>query len=55
MEINKVGQKVTEYRQRLGLSREQFAELMDVSIFTVQRWEWGKTRPSKELLNKLFE
>ena len=33
-------------RKRLGLTQEQFARLLGISAPTVQRWEYGKTKPT---------
>ncbi len=39
--------RVKEVRKRLKLSQEEFAEQLGVSFATVNRWENGKTLPSK--------
>jgi putative transcriptional regulator len=33
-------------RERMGLSQEQFARLLGVSVRTVQEWEQGRRSPS---------
>jgi putative transcriptional regulator len=33
-------------RRKTGLSQAQFAELLGVSVRTVQEWEQGRRRPS---------
>lgn len=38
--------KVVEARQKAGFSQGQFAELMGVSVRTLQEWEQGRRRPS---------
>lgn len=38
--------KVVEARQRVGFSQGQFAELMGVSVRTLQEWEQGRRKPS---------
>lgn len=40
-------------RERLGLSREQFASLAGVSASTVYNWESGKTKPTGKHLATL--
>lgn len=40
-------------RERLGLSREEFASLAGVSASTVYNWENGKTKPTGERLAAL--
>jgi len=36
-----------DVRVRKGLTQQDFAQLLGVSLSTVQRWEKGKTRPSR--------
>jgi len=38
---------VKEVRRQLGLSQEDLAHALGVSFATVNRWENGKTAPSK--------
>jgi DNA-binding transcriptional regulator YiaG len=38
---------VKEVRRQLGLSQEELARELGVSFATVNRWENGKTTPSK--------
>ena len=45
---------VKEVRRRLGLSQEGLAQALGVSFATVNRWENGKTVPSK-LAQATFE
>ena len=45
-----------EARQRLGLSQSQFADMLGVSVRTVQDWEQGRrepTGPAKALLRAI--
>ena len=44
---------VRAQRQRLGLSRADYAKLVGVSPMTVYNWESGKSRPRKEQLAAL--
>lgn len=37
---------VTAIRQRTGLSQPRFAELLGVSVRTLQEWEQGRRAPS---------
>ncbi|WP_275096996.1 helix-turn-helix domain-containing protein [Sedimenticola hydrogenitrophicus] len=39
--------RVKEVRRQLGLSQEELAHALGVSFATVNRWENGKTAPSK--------
>ena len=36
-----------EARQNVGLSQQEFAEILGVSVRTLQAWEQGKRNPSK--------
>lgn len=45
---------VREVRRQLGLSQEELAHALGVSFATVNRWENGKTVPSK-LAQATFE
>ena len=45
---------VKEVRRQLALSQEQLAHALGVSFATVNRWENGKTMPSK-LAQRQFE
>ena len=45
---------VKEVRRQLGLTQEELAHALGVSFATVNRWENGKTKPSK-LARRQFE
>lgn len=38
---------VVEARQKVGLSQAKFAELLGVSVRTLQDWEQGRRQPSR--------
>ncbi len=40
-------ERVKDIRRQLGLSQEELAHALGVSFATVNRWENGKTSPSK--------
>lgn len=44
--------KVKSVRQKLALSQEDLAKALGVSFATVNRWENGKTNPSKLARNQ---
>jgi len=48
-------QTVKDFRKKLGLSQKAFAELLGVSLRTVQRWERGESKPSKMALSRLAQ
>lgn len=46
-----------EYREKVFLTQEEFAQKLGVSYVTLNRWENGKFEPTmkmKRKLNKLF-
>jgi DNA-binding transcriptional regulator YiaG len=45
--------EIKEIRNRLGLTQEAFARLIDVSYQTVNRWETGAFKPSKLAIYKI--
>lgn len=50
MGIKQFSEQVKAVRAALGLSQEELAHALGVSFATVNRWENGKTRPSKMAL-----
>lgn len=40
-------------RQKVGLSQKKFAEVLGVSVRTLQAWEQGKRKPSKGAITLL--
>lgn len=44
-----IGQRVGEKRRLRGYTQEEFAELMGVSVRSVQQWEAGETTPLRRL------
>jgi len=45
-------EQVKKVRQKLALSQEELAHALGVSFATVNRWENGKTSPSKLALRQ---
>jgi len=41
------GHEIKEIRMSLGLTQEEFAHQLGVTLCTVSRWERGKTLPSR--------
>ena len=41
------GQEIKSVRNRLGLTREEFAHRLGVTFSTVNRWENGHAKPSR--------
>lgn len=52
MEI-KLGNKIRDIRKRKKLTMKQLAEMVGVSLLTIQRIETGKTSPSVALLSEI--
>lgn len=44
---------VRAHRKRLGMSAEQYAKILGVSMQTVYHWEQGKSRPRRTQMNVL--
>ena len=42
---------VVEARQKVGLSQTRFAELLGVSVRTLQDWEKGRRKPSRAAMS----
>ena len=47
------GERLKKLRQKVGLSQEQLALVTNVSIKTIQRWEWGERQPRIEDIKAL--
>lgn len=46
---------IKELREQLGLTEEELAQKLGVSVSTVSRWETGKHRPSRLAKKRLKE
>ena len=49
------GEKIKQYRKRNGITQEKLAELVDVSLTSIRRWEWGENVPNLKYIQKLAE
>jgi putative transcriptional regulator len=47
------GRKIKKIRQSLGLTQEEFAHRLGVTLCTVNRWENNKSIPSRLALRQL--
>ena len=50
-----MGRVIQKAREAKGMSREELAAELGVSVFSVMRWESGKTRPLRAFRKKLEE
>ena len=48
-----LGELVRNMRKRALLSQEEFAELLNLSVGTINRWENGKTKPNITAMKKI--
>ena len=48
-------ERLKRLRKKLKLNQEELAELTNVSLKTIQRWEKGERQPRLEDINKLIE
>ena len=46
---------IKNLRKSKGITQEQLADSIGVSLMTVRRWEWGNTAPNSNMLKKLAE
>jgi transcriptional regulator with XRE-family HTH domain len=46
---------LTEYRERLKISRTELARDLGVSKATISRWESGERRPDQSLVSSISE
>lgn len=42
-----MSQHIRQIRQQLGMTQEEFAHALGITVGTVNRWENGRFRPSK--------
>jgi len=49
-----MGKRLKEVRKLLGMSREEFARRLGVSVHTLDKWESGRRRISLEACKKLL-
>ena len=49
------GQRLKVLRKSRGISQEKLAEMLDMSVMTIRRWEWGTIIPRIDEMTKLAE
>jgi putative transcriptional regulator len=52
---NQTAKQIKELRYRLGMTQEQFAMELGVTLNTINRWENGKSHPSPLALEKITQ
>ena len=53
MSNEKTGIEIREFRQKVGMTQEELAHRLGVTVSTVNRWENGHTKPSKLAVQSL--
>ncbi len=48
-----IGRTIKELRQKRGITQEEFADALQVSVQTISRWENGVNAPDLSMLPKL--
>lgn len=48
-------EQIIELRMTLGVTQERFAALLQTTACTINRWEKGKSKPSRLYLRELRE
>lgn len=48
-------EEIQAIRKMYGISQERFAALLGTTVVTVNRWENGKTKPSRLYIRELKE
>lgn len=51
--LNSPCERLLDIRQNMNMTRQQFADMLDVSITSVRRWERGNSHISRNKYNKL--
>lgn len=52
---NKLAQNIRDYRKKLGLTQDQLAERLDITLGTVSKWERGSSEPDLGYIMDLAE
>lgn len=48
-------EKVKKLRNKMILSQTEFAEVMEVTFATVNRWENGRSKPTYKVMRRFVE
>lgn len=52
-EQSSLAKKIRQLRSTMGVTQEQFAAIVGVTVSTVNRWEHGKSKPSPLALRQI--
>ncbi|WP_299995408.1 helix-turn-helix transcriptional regulator [uncultured Clostridium sp.] len=55
MNQKEIGKKIKSIRKSQGLTREEFAKKLDVSVYTVANYEQGQRGSNTRVLNKIAQ
>ena len=55
MKKDNFAERLKLLRKKSGLTQEELAERIGVSIMTLRRWEWGERTPRMDEIEKLVE
>lgn len=53
--IRQIRPAIRQIRDKLGLTQEQMAELLDLKLYTYRRWEQGRHRPAPDQVMRLIK
>ena len=54
-DVQSFGQRLKAIRQSKGVTQEKLADLLDISVMTIRRWEWGARTPRVEEVKRIAE
>ena len=54
-DTNSFGKTLRALRKKSGLTQEELAYRVDVSLMTIRRWEWGESIPNMQNIKQLAE
>ena len=52
---NKLAENIRDYRKRMGLTQEQLAERLGITLGTVSKWERGSSEPDLSYIMDLAD
>lgn len=55
MDTKLIGSKISEQRKKIGMTQEELAEIIGVSVQAISKWENGWNLPDIENLNRISE